>query len=146
MALTSSTTPYFALLSLLVACVPGLCWLCKKIARSMKGRNNRRDQRQARDILPINLQQLPPSFSCEEYPAHPFNQPHHMVNNESRQLSNTTRGAPDHFRLAPDLESHAVWVDATVISSRTQGLVSLRTEQSSFHSSTWSVSPHERIS
>ena len=137
MALTSSATPYFALLSLIVACIPGLCWLLKRIRRFRKRRTNRHNPRQNLDILPMNLQRLPPTFS---------NQSSLMINNADCQLLSTSRHAPNYFGPASDYEGYAVWLNGTFLASYTHGPTRLRTEQSLYHSSTWSMFLHERRS
>lgn len=146
MALTSSATPYFAFLSLVVACIPGLCWLVKKIIRYRKRRTNSYSERRNRDILPTNLQQLSPALSTEDRRTHFANQPIFTINNGQRQLSSTSRRTPDCFILVSDDEGYAVSLNGTFLTSYIQGPASLRSEQTLYHSYTWSMSPHERRS
>lgn len=146
MTLTSSATPYLAFLNLVVACIPGLCWLVKKIIRYRKRRTNNYNERRNRDILPTNLQQLSSTLSTEDRQTRFPNQPSFVINNGERQLLSTSRQAPDCVRLVSCHEGYAIRLNGTLITSYIQGPASLRTEQSLYHSYTWSMSPQERRS
>lgn len=146
MALTSSIVPYLALLSLLVSCIPGAYWVCKKIARSRRVENSSRDQHPDRDSLPTNLQYSSSAILLAEYLCPSSGPLLRTVNNETRQFFSTLQQLPTSPWPFLDPEAQSACLNVTYHVPNMQGSVDLRAEQHWYIHSMWNGSPQERRS